>query len=56
MLRWTATPLATKEVAVVCDIELEEARERLGRVAIEQHVGFDGFWTLDEGQDARPSG
>jgi predicted DsbA family dithiol-disulfide isomerase len=46
-LRWTGTPLATKEVAVVCDIDVDEARERLGRVADEQHVGFDGFWTLD---------
>lgn len=47
VLRWTGTPLATKEVAVVCDISFEEARERLGRVASERHVGFDGFWTLD---------
>lgn len=46
VLRWTATPLATKEVAVVCDIEQDDARERLGHVAVEQHVGFDGFWTL----------
>ncbi|HEU4978994.1 MAG TPA: DsbA family protein [Solirubrobacteraceae bacterium] len=46
VLAWTGTPLATKEVAVVCDIPLHEARERLGRVASEQHVGFDGFWTL----------
>ena len=35
-----------QEVAVVCDITHEEARERLGHVAVEQHVGFDGFWTL----------
>ena len=27
-----------------------EARERLGRVAVEQHVGADGFWTLDGGR------
>ena len=46
VLEWTGTPLATKEVAVVCDIAREEARERLGRVAVEQHVGADGFWTL----------
>jgi predicted DsbA family dithiol-disulfide isomerase len=46
VLEWTGTPLATKEVAVLCDIPLHEARERLGRVATEQHVGFDGFWTL----------
>jgi hypothetical protein len=47
VLRWTGTPLATKEVAVVCDIDVDDARERLGRVAEERHVGFDGFWTLN---------
>jgi predicted DsbA family dithiol-disulfide isomerase len=47
VLRWTGTPLATKEVAVVCGIDPADARERLGRVADEQHVGADGFWTLD---------
>jgi len=46
VLRWTTTPLATQEVAVVCDISREEAREQLGRVAVERHVGFDGFWSL----------
>ena len=46
VLEWTGTPLATREVAVVCDIAFEEAREALGRVAEECHVGFDGFWTL----------
>lgn len=49
VLEWTGTPLATKEVAVVCDISFEDARERLGRVANECHVGFDGLWTLDGG-------
>jgi predicted DsbA family dithiol-disulfide isomerase len=47
VLAWTGTPLATKEVAVVCDIDFAQARERLGRVAEEQHVGADGFWSLD---------
>ena len=46
VLRWAGTPLASKEVAVVCDISLREAREALGRVAQERHVGADGFWTL----------
>jgi predicted DsbA family dithiol-disulfide isomerase len=46
VLAWTGTPLATKEVAVVCDIAFADARERLGRVAVEEHVGADGFWTL----------
>lgn len=48
VLRWTGTELATREVAVLCDIGHDEARERLGRVADERHVGFDGFWTLRE--------
>jgi predicted DsbA family dithiol-disulfide isomerase len=47
VLRWTGTPLASKEVAVVCDISVQDAREALGRVAEERHVGFDGFWTLN---------
>jgi predicted DsbA family dithiol-disulfide isomerase len=46
VLRWAPTPLATKEVAVICDITLAEARERLGRVAVERHVGADGLWSL----------
>ena len=46
VLAWTGTPLASKEVAVVCDVSLPEAREQLGRVAEERHLGFDGLWTL----------
>ena len=46
VLEWAGTPLATKEVAVVCDIPFHQAREELGRVADERHVGFDGYWTL----------
>ena len=47
VLRWAGTPLASKEVAVVCDISVQDAREALGHVADEQHVGFDGFWSLN---------
>jgi 2-hydroxychromene-2-carboxylate isomerase len=46
VLRWAGTPLATREVAEVCGIEDREAREALGRVAVESHVGADGFWAL----------
>src|SRR4051794_26877262 len=46
VLEWCGTPLATKEVAVVCDLPHPDARERLGRVAAEEHVGADGFWSL----------
>ncbi len=46
VLRWAGTPLASKEVAVLCGLEVWEAREALGRVATERHVGADGFWSL----------
>jgi len=46
LLRWAGEPLATKEVAVVRDIPVEEARQELGRLADEDHVGADGFWSL----------
>ncbi len=46
VLQWAGEPLATAEVAAVCGIDREEAREQLGRVATERHVGFDGLWSL----------
>ena len=48
VLRWAGTPLATREVAEVCQISDREAREALGRVAVEAHVGADGFWSLTD--------
>lgn len=47
VLAWTGTPLATKEVAVVRDIPVEDAHEELSRVARFTPLGYDGFWTLD---------
>jgi predicted DsbA family dithiol-disulfide isomerase len=46
VLTWATEPLATAEVAAVCAIDLDEARQQLGRIAEEEHVGFDGFWHL----------
>ncbi len=46
VLQWAAAPLATREVAVLTDLEQTDAREQLGRIATERHVGSDGFWTL----------
>lgn len=46
VLAWAGEPLATQEIAVLLDVSLEEAREELGGVAVESHVGFDGFWSL----------
>jgi predicted DsbA family dithiol-disulfide isomerase len=45
VLEWAGTPLASQEVATVMDIDVREAREALGRVAVERHVGADGFWS-----------
>jgi hypothetical protein len=45
VLEWAGTPLASKEVAVVCDIDVFSAREALGRVARERPVGADGYWS-----------
>jgi predicted DsbA family dithiol-disulfide isomerase len=46
VLAWAGTPLASEEVAVICEITLAEAREELARVAVEAPVGADGYWTL----------
>jgi predicted DsbA family dithiol-disulfide isomerase len=48
VLAWAGEPLASIEVATVCGLELEDAREQLGRVAHEEHLGFDGLWSLPE--------
>jgi hypothetical protein len=45
VLRWAGEPLATAEVAEVCGIDLPEARQRLGHVATEHHLGSDGLWS-----------
>jgi len=31
-------------VATICATDLADARERLGRVADEAHLGFEGLW------------
>jgi predicted DsbA family dithiol-disulfide isomerase len=46
VLQAAGGPLATREVAVLADIDQADAREQLGHVATERHVGSDGFWTL----------
>lgn len=48
VLTWAGEPLATEEVAVVCEIPFEEARAELGRVAVERHIGADGLWSLPD--------
>jgi len=50
VLDWSAVPVATQEVAVILDIDFEDAREQLGRVAHLRPVGADGFWSLEPPQ------
>jgi hypothetical protein len=47
VLEWAGEPLATAEIAAVCEIDLAEAREQLGQVADEEHIGADGLWALE---------
>jgi hypothetical protein len=49
VLGWRGIPLSTQEVAVLCDVSFDAAREELGRVAIQEYVGADGFWHLNGG-------
>ncbi len=45
-LEWAQAPLATVEVAALCELSHEEAREQLRAVAHERPVGTDFFWSL----------
>ena len=48
LLEWAPWPLATKEVAAVCEIDVDEARRGLAEVAVEQPLGPEAFWALPE--------
>jgi predicted DsbA family dithiol-disulfide isomerase len=45
VLRWASMPIATAEVAAVCDREIADVRTELARVATFLPVGGDGYWT-----------
>jgi protein-disulfide isomerase-like protein with CxxC motif len=46
VLEWAGHSLATREVAELCEIDDDEAREQLLAVASEEPVGNSAFWTL----------
>jgi predicted DsbA family dithiol-disulfide isomerase len=46
VLAWAGIPLATAEVAAVCDLEQPEVRGELAREAAFEPVGVDGYWSL----------
>ena len=45
VLDWATMPVATAEVAAVCDREVADVRADLARVATFLPVGGDGYWT-----------
>src|SRR3954447_22533025 len=45
VLMWAGMPIATAEVAAVCDREIADVRAELARVATFLPVGGDGYWT-----------
>jgi hypothetical protein len=45
VLEWAGRPLATAEVAAVCDREIDDVRADLARVGSFEPVGGDGYWT-----------
>jgi hypothetical protein len=45
VLEWAGMPVATAEVAAVCDREIADVRADLARVATFLPVGGDGYWT-----------
>ena len=47
VLAWAGTPLATAEVALLCGMDRDEAREALVEAgAVERPVGPDAYWSL----------
>jgi 2-hydroxychromene-2-carboxylate isomerase len=47
VLQWAREPLATAEVALLCQLERDEARRELEQVATPIAAGRDFYWTLD---------
>lgn len=46
ILRWAKTPLATQEIAVLCEQDTMTIRPELEKIARFQPIGQDGFWLL----------
>jgi predicted DsbA family dithiol-disulfide isomerase len=46
VLAWAPYPLATAEIAAVCDREIPDVRAELARTARFEPVGGDGYWSL----------
>lgn len=55
VLRWAEEPLATAEVALIMQSDIEDARRALGEVGRFEPAGADGYWTLRR-EKRRPRG
>ena len=47
VLEWAREPLATAEIAAICQLDPREARVELARFASHTPVGPDGYWSLE---------
>jgi predicted DsbA family dithiol-disulfide isomerase len=56
VLEWAGIPLATVEVAAVCDRDVDEVRPELSRCARFEPVGGDGYWSRSGPYRRIPSG
>jgi 2-hydroxychromene-2-carboxylate isomerase len=45
LLDWASEPLATAEVALIMQLDLEQARDALRPIARYERAGADGYWT-----------
>ena len=48
VLRWADEPLATAEVAMIMQIDIDHVRVKLGRVGRFEPAGADGYWSLPD--------
>jgi predicted DsbA family dithiol-disulfide isomerase len=46
LLEWSPEPLATAEVALIMETDIEKARQQLSEAANFEPAGADGYWTL----------
>jgi predicted DsbA family dithiol-disulfide isomerase len=46
LLEWSSEPLATAEVALIMETDIENARQQLSEAANFEPAGADGYWTL----------
>lgn len=46
VLKWANMPMATAEVAMICQKAIDETKDELDKIAVKNPIGQDGFWVL----------